>query len=178
MRLTALELQRYGALSDASIALGPGLTVVIGPNESGKSTTLQALADLLWGAPYRHPLADLVPRAQLLLSAELAAAEGAGTGPSRLVRTSRGLFRGDGLEEAANPWGSDGEEQRAGWLRRFGLDHQMLRKGGQQVCDGAGDLAELRCPEISGHGPLPGAEILEENAGEKETRSVLCGTAS
>ena len=54
-----------------SIRLGPGLTVVVGPNESGKSTALAALADLLWGMPQRHPLAGVVPRAQLRLTVDL-----------------------------------------------------------------------------------------------------------
>ena len=45
--LTVLHLQRYGALSDVALPLGAGVTLVVGANEAGKSTTLAALGDLL-----------------------------------------------------------------------------------------------------------------------------------
>uniref|UniRef100_UPI0040447905 AAA family ATPase n=1 Tax=Frankia sp. CiP1_Cm_nod2 TaxID=2897161 RepID=UPI0040447905 len=49
MRIRSLRLDRYGAFEDRQVEFGPGLTVVAGANEAGKSTLLDALSDLLWG---------------------------------------------------------------------------------------------------------------------------------
>ncbi len=55
MRLSRLDLTRYGLFTDGRIDFGPrvagrpDLHVVYGPNESGKSTTLSAMLDLLFG---------------------------------------------------------------------------------------------------------------------------------
>jgi uncharacterized protein YhaN len=55
MRLTGIEARRYGALEDACLAgLGDGLTVVLGPNESGKSTFTAMTRHVLYGYPYAH----------------------------------------------------------------------------------------------------------------------------
>lgn len=51
MLIRSLTLQRYGGYEGRELALGPGLTIVTGPNEAGKTTLLDALSDLLWGMP-------------------------------------------------------------------------------------------------------------------------------
>ena len=134
MRLTTLRLDRYGPFLDASVPLGPRLTLVVGPNEAGKSTLLEALADLIWGIPHRPRLADLVPRAQIRVAADLLVPAGTDDGPEdrplRLDRTGRGLYLDDSTEPYPNPWGQDGEDRRRWWLGRFGLDQAALRAGG------------------------------------------------
>ncbi len=158
--LTVLHLQRYGALADVELPLGAGLTVVVGPNEAGKSTTRLALGDLLWGLPLRSPLHALVPRGQVRLMADL-------EDGTRLVRTAKGLLARDGLTPlppSAHPWGADDEEHRRAWATSFGLDHTALRAGGQAVCRGEGDLAELVFTAREGHGVHELLEALEERA--------------
>ena len=52
MRFRTLELVRYGAFADRVIDFGDGtvdLHLVVGPNEAGKSTMLQAVGDFLFG---------------------------------------------------------------------------------------------------------------------------------
>jgi len=49
MRLVSLRLAPFGAFSDTTVELHPGVTVVHGANESGKSTMLAACTDLLCG---------------------------------------------------------------------------------------------------------------------------------
>lgn len=146
-RLLSVGLETYGALEGRTLPLGAGLTIVAGANEAGKSTARNALADLLWGLPMRHPLAEVTPRPTIRISAELQDCDVVG-GPDDgsvvpVTRTSRGLHGGDGLQPVRNPWGTDGDGPRTRWLTAFGLDHAALRDGGRQVCDGGGDLAEL-----------------------------------
>ena len=52
MRLTAIEAVRYGALEGECLSgLSDGLTVVLGPNESGKSTMTALTRHVLYGYP-------------------------------------------------------------------------------------------------------------------------------
>lgn len=47
-------IERYGAIESRRVCLdGPGLTVVYGPNEAGKSTCLAAITDFLFHIPER-----------------------------------------------------------------------------------------------------------------------------
>ncbi len=49
MRLCEVVIDGYGRLSDCSLNFGPGLQVVIGPNERGKSTVRCFVTDMLYG---------------------------------------------------------------------------------------------------------------------------------
>lgn len=52
MRLTRVEAARFGRLHDATLGpLGDGLTVVLGPNEAGKTTFTALVRYLLYGFP-------------------------------------------------------------------------------------------------------------------------------
>ncbi len=51
MKLTRLELRRFKRFDDLGLQLTPGINVIKGPNESGKSSLIQAfLAGLFWKA--------------------------------------------------------------------------------------------------------------------------------
>lgn len=49
MRLSRIEIQAFGCLSDFSADIGPAFHIFHGPNESGKSTLQQAILALLYG---------------------------------------------------------------------------------------------------------------------------------
>ena len=58
MRLARLDLLRYGRFTDASIDLPRrerDIHIVSGPNEAGKTTSLTAIEDMLFGIPERSP---------------------------------------------------------------------------------------------------------------------------
>lgn len=58
MRFASLTLERYGRFEDRELAFRPGapdLHVVYGANEAGKTTSLAAISDLLFGFPTRSP---------------------------------------------------------------------------------------------------------------------------
>lgn len=52
MRFRRLELRGYRRFSEFKCAFGDGLNLIIGPNESGKSTLLGALLDALYVNPF------------------------------------------------------------------------------------------------------------------------------
>ncbi|MGI9187563.1 MAG: AAA family ATPase [Gaiellales bacterium] len=51
MRIARIEAIAYGAIGGRIIEPGPGLTVIHGPNESGKSSTMQLIRGVLFGFP-------------------------------------------------------------------------------------------------------------------------------
>jgi len=140
MRIRTLTLQQYGAFTDRVVQLGPrGLSLVVGANETGKSTALEALADLLWGIPVSSGQTFLYGRAALDLRASL---ELSGGEPVDVVRRSTGLTREDTGGVVPPAWQTP-LDSRTRWRESFGLSHTHLRDGGRRLCQGAGDLAEL-----------------------------------
>jgi len=58
MRFAELNLERYGRFEDSRLSLPagpPDFHMIYGPNEAGKSTTLAAVSDLLFGIQARSP---------------------------------------------------------------------------------------------------------------------------
>ena len=49
MRLRSLRVDGFGRLADRTFEFGPGLNVVVGRNEAGKSTLAAALVASLYG---------------------------------------------------------------------------------------------------------------------------------
>ncbi len=56
MRIKRFEMKAFGPFTDKSIEFSseyPGLHIIFGPNEAGKSSSLRALKALLYGFPER-----------------------------------------------------------------------------------------------------------------------------
>jgi uncharacterized protein YhaN len=142
VRLHRLELTTYGAFSSRAVEIGPGLTVIHGPNESGKSTLSHAIGDLLWGLQSRqHPYAFLVNPSQLRLTATVTKWSNP-TDELTLTVDSRGCRDSDDV--AVTPWWRTGTAAtRDAWNTALGLDLTELRSGGHSVLDDGGDLASL-----------------------------------
>lgn len=49
MRINKLHLQDFGKFHDKDIVLTPGLNIIYGPNEAGKTTTKDFIVDMLYG---------------------------------------------------------------------------------------------------------------------------------
>ena len=49
MKFTKVSIDGYGRFKDRDVELNPGLQVVAGPNEQGKSTLRHFMGDMLYG---------------------------------------------------------------------------------------------------------------------------------
>jgi uncharacterized protein YhaN len=145
MRIVRLSLTAFGPFHEEELTLGegPGLDIVFGPNEAGKSTALRAITGLLFGIPERTSDAHTHPMPRLRIGARLRSEQGE---ELRVVRRKgkRGtLFDEDGtaIDDTVL------ERMMAGVSRpmfqsMFGIDHRGLREGGEALLAGRGDVGE------------------------------------
>ena len=146
VRLLELSLLAYGAFRDRRFDLSappPAMHVLYGANEAGKSTALRAILGLLYGIDRRTPDAYLHGNANLRIGARLCDAAG------RELQVVRRKGDKDTLLDAHGAVLDEMQLQRLlggmqeGVFRSmFGLDHARLRKGGEQLRLGQGDLGE------------------------------------
>ncbi len=147
MRLRRIDLIRYGCFTGASVDLpraNPDMHIVVGPNESGKSTVLRSIEDLLFGFPHQTPMNFRHGYESLRLGAEI---ESRG---SKLEFRRRKARKGTVLTRDDLPMvGGDGKlspfllgVDRNFFQRVFSLDHSRLRTGGREILEAKGDLGE------------------------------------
>ncbi len=164
MRFVRLDMVRFGPFTGASLEFSePGVQLVYGDNEAGKSTLLRATEAALFGIPHRTQDDHLHPQNKLELGFTL---EHAG---ERLE-----LIRRKGTKNTllASPGRQPVDEQRIGaltghigretFLTLFGLDHHRLREGSDDLLRGKGELA----------GSLFGASLGTDRATELRDRHL------
>lgn len=146
MRFRQLELVRYGGFADRVFDFGegrPDLHLVVGPNEAGKSTTLQAIGDFLFGIPSQSSQNWRYDYGQLRLRA-LIEHDGEVLDVTRRKGNRDTLLKSDGTPFAEDPLARLlGGIDRAGFERMFGLDHAKLRQGGESILGGRDDAARI-----------------------------------
>ncbi|MBB5713117.1 ATP-binding protein [Sphingomonas xinjiangensis] len=146
MRFRRLELVRYGGFADRIFDFGsggPDLHLVVGPNEAGKSTALQAIGDFLFGIPpqsrqnWRYEYGQLRLRALIEHDGELFDIIRRKGNRDTLLTADGTPFKTDPLAPLL------GGIDRAGFERMFGLDHTKLREGGASIIGGRDDAARI-----------------------------------
>ncbi|MEE4345888.1 MAG: AAA family ATPase, partial [Paracoccaceae bacterium] len=156
MRLRRLDLTRYGKFTDRSLdfgatpAQGPDFHIIYGPNEAGKSTTMQGWLDLLYGIPTQSRMDFLHPYGAMQLGALI----DTGTEAVEVIRTKgrTGTLTdpaGNVLPEAVMQ-GILGGIDRAGYEAMFSLDDETLEKGGESILSSQGDLGQMLFTASSG----------------------------
>jgi uncharacterized protein YhaN len=149
MRIERLDLTRYGVFTDHVVDFGerpagaPDLHLVYGPNEAGKSTTLSAVLDLLYGIEprsrygFRHPY----PNMQLGGRLEIA---GRAQELIRIKRPQNSLLdaRRQPLPDTA-ALAELGGIDRDAYRAMFSLDDDTLEAGGDSILKSEGDLGAL-----------------------------------
>ncbi|MDX1820147.1 MAG: AAA family ATPase [Paracoccaceae bacterium] len=156
MRLRRLDLTRYGKFTDKSLefgatpADGPDFHIIYGPNEAGKSTTMQGWLDLLYGIPTQSRMDFLHPYGAMRLGAAIEA----GDAVTEVVRTKG---RNGTLTDPAGHvqpetlvQGLLGGIDRAGYEAMFSLDDETLEKGGESILSSQGDLGQMLFTASSG----------------------------
>lgn len=179
MRLNRLDLTRYGKFTDHAIDFGkattgqPDLHIIYGLNEAGKSTTLAAYLDLLFGMHAQTPYNFLHPYGSMRIGAQLEI-DGATHELARLKQRSGSLI--DGQNSPVNDAllvGALGGVTRDAYRTMFSLDDKSLEEGGNAIIQSKGELGELLFSASSGLAGLSKvlAAAADEAAGVYKKRS-------
>ena len=167
MRLTRLLLERYGHVSGELLEFPDthGLHVVLGANEAGKSTALEAVGDGLFGFPTRrggranHPDDPRVGFTLLSANGVEASFVRRKTGREKLLDGS-----GSAVSEAALGRFLAGIG-RDRFHEVFGLDGERLRKAGRAIMAEQGDAgAAILSAQIGLNGLRTAMERLDTEA--------------
>ncbi|XZE36609.1 AAA family ATPase [Pirellulaceae bacterium SH501] len=167
MKLQQLDLIAVGPFTQVTLDFSrgmPGLHLVFGPNEAGKSSALRAITDFFYGFPNRTSDDFLHPYKNLRVGGTLCHSDGT---VHRLVRRkgNQNTLRD---ESDTTPVPDDllrkylGDVDRNSFATMFGINHESLRQGGQDLVAGGGEIGEA---------------LFASAAGLSELRSVQSGLA-
>ena len=148
MRLARLDLLRYGRFTDASIELPRAerdIHIVFGPNEAGKTTSLTAIEDMLFGIPERSPYNFLHSYEAMRVGAVLE--NGGDCFEFQRRKTRRDMILGPdgdplpGDERLLTPF--LGGADRVYFDRMFNLSHGRLAEGGKAIIEAKDDVGQM-----------------------------------
>jgi uncharacterized protein YhaN len=171
MRIRRLDLKAFGPFTDTVLDFSGdgsgGLHIIYGANEAGKSSARRALRDLLFGFEPRTPDNHLHPYDALRVGALL----DLGDGPLYVERRKarKGSLRdarGEVLDEAVLERVLRGLD-RDGYTRTFGLGHEELKTGGEELARGEASIGETLFDAGAGG---PGVKRLREALSEEGER--------
>lgn len=149
MRIQSLHLIAFGPFTNTAIDLSrgkEGLHIIFGQNESGKSSSLRALHQVLYGIPtkstdnFKHAHPDL--RIGIVL-------KHSDNSILRVVRrkgnnkTLRKLDAENEIVDESQLHHYLGNINQATFENMFGIDHQTLVSGGEAILKGNGELGQL-----------------------------------
>ncbi len=146
MRFQSFTIEKYGLVDSRTLSFpaDPGLVVIYGPNEAGKSTSLAAIVDFLFGIAHNSPRGQVFGYEQVRLTAVVALADGTRLSLRRRKGRAHTLTDecGKPVDEAllTRHLGSTGRER---FCSLFGLDHNSLRSGGERLLAADGDIGRL-----------------------------------
>ncbi len=146
MRLKRLVLKAFGHFTDRTLEFDskdPGLHIIFGLNEAGKSSSLRALKALLYGFPERTSDNFLHANSQLLVGGSLKGADG-----QELTFFRRKKRKADLLDLDGNPMDPG---MLASFLHGmeptlfeslYGIDHKTLVDGGEDILAQKGEVGQ------------------------------------
>ena len=145
MRIERLDLAAFGRFTGQILDFGPGTPdfhLLYGANEAGKSTTLAAIVDLLYGIEERSPFNFLHAYRDMRLKAAVSDGGTLLSFQRRKGRDKTLLDEGGAPIDEARLAGLRGNEDRAFFTGMFGLNHTRLREGGEHLKSSKGDLGQ------------------------------------
>lgn len=146
MRIKRLEFRAFGPFTDRVLDFAsvlPGLHIVHGPNEAGKSSAMRGLQALLFGFPPRTNDNFLHPYEQLLVAGCLQQADG-----GELCFLRRKKAKNDLFDMQDNPLPAEALKPFLHGLGQdmftsmHGIDHETLVQGGQGILDQKGEVGQ------------------------------------
>lgn len=146
MRIAELSLERYGRFEGHELVLprrDQDFHLIYGPNEAGKTTTLCALADLLFGFEHRITHAYRFPPPNLRVGAVLEAGEERLFCRRRRGRTGTLVDAEDTPLEEGRLIAMLNGVSREAFLQSSSLDHARLRDGGRAMAESRDDLGQM-----------------------------------
>ena len=158
MRLDRLDLTRYGRFTDVRLDFPtptgdvPDLHVIFGPNEAGKSSSLRAITDFLYGFPGRTNDSFVHPYAKMRIGGTIERSDGKSLQCIRR-KANHGTLRDQAdvaIVEDSELQSYIGEVDRELFLSMFGIDHATLRRGGEEIARGGGQLGTTLFSSASG----------------------------
>lgn len=173
MRFSTLSLERYGRFEGCELSFRdgqPDLHVVYGANEAGKTTSLSAVSDLLFGFPTRSPYNFRFDYSLLRVGAVL---EESGTSLACRRRKSGPSTLVDGNDNPVDDGlllGMLRGQTRETFRLSFSLDQDGLRRGGRAMVEAKNDVGQALFAAGSG---LTG--IAEELARIDEEADAIWG---
>ncbi len=166
VRLERLDLAPYGRFADRALKLsgGAALHVVLGPNESGKTTTLSAIGDLLFGFPGQTPYGFQHDQRLLRVGGVLVLADGSRLDLRRRKGNKDTLARRAGQADLRRSTcaAALGSVDRRIFETEFGLSQRALREGGEALLRAGGSLPETLA---AGSASLGALNVLRDRLG-------------
>jgi uncharacterized protein YhaN len=169
MRFSRLSLERYGRFEDCELnfrAGAPDLHIIYGANEAGKTTSLAAVSDLLFGFPARSAYNFIFDNALLRVGAVLE--DGGRTFSCRRRKGTVGtlLDATDAVLDEAPLMAMLKGQTRETFNLSFSLDQTGLRAGGRAMVEAKNDLG--RTLFAAGSGLTGIADELKKLEGEAD----------
>ena len=146
MKITRLDIKAFGNLTDVILDFSsetPGLHIIYGPNEAGKSTALRALKGFLYGIPVRTSDNFLHQYSKLLVGGTLVNSDGRELTFWRLKRNISDILDADKKilgSEILSEFLHGIEEPLFDTL--FGVDHETLVSGGRDILEQKGEVGQ------------------------------------
>lgn len=143
MRLAQLSLEKYGRFENCQLNFRqgkPDLHIIYGPNEAGKTTSLAAVSDLLFGFQTRSPYNFMFDYALLRVGAQIEC-----EGQTLACRRKKGasgtlLDASDSAIEETLLLAMLKGQTRETFQLSFSLNQMALRSGGKAIVEARDDL--------------------------------------
>lgn len=180
MRFLSLDLIATGPFTDHQFDLSDGnygLHLIYGPNEAGKSSSLRAISNFLFGFPNQSVDDFNHAYAKLRIGATLCRSDGQKLTAVRRKARSATLRDQDDNHPFEERRIAEflGNIDRELFQSMFGINHDRLREGGQEIVKGQGRIGELLFSAGSGlaglHPLLSDLQSQSESLLTRTTRS-------
>ena len=166
MRLRKLDLELFGGFTGRGFDFGPrraagvpDFHVIYGPNEAGKTTTMEGYLRLLYGFPHREPYDFLHQRKNLRVSG-LLDIDGTEAAFTRLPTRDPSLRDVHGAELPNSALqGHLGGLSEDDYRNLLCLDDMTIEKGGEEITRAKGDIGRLLFSAAAGISEL--SEVLD-----------------